>query len=461
MRNITILLFASACIFLFTASPVCSQLIINGGGFTIDSGAIVNVKGDFTGSRNIAGSGKVIMNGTVGQYLGLNGSSVPVLEINNSQNVTMTSATKVQSAVVFVNGRIIAGSNNFTLSSAATATGMGSGKFIETNGSGQVIKEVYSDLTDFEMPVGLSTVYRPVFLTTAASYAAAQIGIKASAVASANRPSFSSDYLNACWTVSRSGISGAVTARGQYADPTDITGTETKLRGCFFDGSQWSNVGSSYDVSLNRVGAAVANSGGTLYGMSPFAMLGIKAFLQGSYTSNAMNSCLYSLGLHPDPTAVDSLGIELWSSSALGSPSPSYSYRALLHSDGNAGIILPEVSIGTNYYVALKHRNSLETWSALPVSISSSVNYDFTSAASTAYGNNLVAVSGGNYAIYSGDLNQDGIIETGDYARMENDVLAGLQGYQSADITGNGFVEVADYTLMENNILKIIFKVRP
>jgi hypothetical protein len=462
MRNIITLIVASACALFFTAFPVCGQLIINGGGFTIDSGAIVNVKGDLTGSSNIAGSGKVIMNGTTSQYLGLNGYSVPALEINNAQNITLTSAAKVQSALVFVNGRIIAGNNNFVLSSSAAASGMGTGKFVETNGTGQVVKELTSDITSFEMPVGISTVYRPVFLTSAAaSYAAAQIGIKASAVASINRPSFASDYLNAYWSISRTGITGTVNATGQYTDPADITGAESKLRGCFYDGSQWSNTMSSYDASLNRVGAQVASGGGTLYGMSPFAMLGVKAFLQGAYTSNAMNSCLYSLGLHSDPTAADSVNIELWSSSGLSNPAAAFSYKALLHTDGNVSVLLPESAIGNSYYLALKHRNSMETWSALTVPISGTVSYDFTSAASQAYGNNLAAVNGGYYALYSGDVNQDGIIEASDYARMENDLLAGLTGYQAADITGNGVVELSDHTLMENNILKIIFRIRP
>ena len=90
----------------------------------------------------------------------------------------------------------------------------------------------------------------------------------------------------------------------------------------------------------------------------------------------------------------------------------------------------------------------METWSASPVAISSAVNYDFTSAASKAYGNNQASVNGGYFALYSGDLNQDGMIEAGDYARMENDLLAGTPGYQVADITGNGAVELSDYTLM-------------
>lgn len=461
MRNITATIIIAAVI-IISAGNASGQLYINGGGFTIDSGAVVNVKGDLTGTRSISGTGKLVMNGTVGQNMSMNGNTVPSLEINNAQNITMNSAARVQAALVFVNGRIIAGNNNLTLSSSASASGMGAGKFIETNGTGQVFKELSANVTSFEMPVGVGTVYRPVFISTAATYASAGIGVRALAASNPGRPSFSTDYLNVYWPITRTGITGTVTAIGQYADPTDISGTESKLRGCFYDGAQWSNSGSSYDAALNRVGATVATAGGSLYGMSPFAMLGVKAFLQGSYTSNAMNNYLYSQGLHADVTAVDSLYVNLWSPSALAAANPGYSYKTLLHTDGNSNImLLPEAALGNTYYIALRHRSSIETWSASPVTMSSSVSYDFTTAASKAYGGNQANLGGGKYALFSGDLNQDGMIETEDYTIMENDVLNILFGYQVSDLTEDGMVETSDYTLMENNVLGIIFMARP
>jgi hypothetical protein len=340
---------------------------------------------------------------------------------------------------------------------------MGTGKFVETNGTGEVFKELSANLTSFEMPVGVSTVYRPVFISSAASsYSSAKIGVKAIATANPDRHSFATDYLNVYWPVTVSGITGTVTAAGQYADPSDVFGLESKLRGCFYDGSQWSSQGSTYDATLNRVGASVASEGGSLYAMSPFATMGIKAFLQGYYTGTAMTNYLYSMGMSTNAAAVDSVSVNLWSPSALNASNPAYSYRALLRTDGNSSnIILPESAMGNSYYLALKHRNSIETWSASPVAISSNVSYDFTDMASRAYGNNQADMGGGKFAFFSGDFNQDGAIETDDYTRMENDVLAILFGYQLSDITGDGVVESADYTIMENNVLRIIFTARP
>lgn len=89
------------------------------------------------------------------------------------------------------------------------------------------------------------------------------------------------------------------------------------------------------------------------------------------------------------------------------------------------------------------------------------VNYDFSQDSLRAYGNNLVQVSSGQFALHSGDLNGDGMIESIDYTKMENDVLSILFGYQISDLTGDGIVESADYSLMENNIIRVILVQRP
>ncbi|MCK9616829.1 MAG: hypothetical protein M0R21_03235, partial [Lentimicrobiaceae bacterium] len=84
-----------------------------------------------------------------------------------------------------------------------------------------------------------------------------------------------------------------------------------------------------------------------------------------------------------------------------------------LNTDGSVAIIIPETCSG-NYYVSIKHHNSIGTWSAIPVSFSSrTTNYNFTDNASKSYGNNLKNVSGA-FVIYGGDVNQDGFVDSGD-----------------------------------------------
>ena len=51
---------------------------------------------------------------------------------------------------------------------------------------------------------------------------------------------------------------------------------------------------------------------------------------------------------------------------------------ATLRTDGYALVNLPAIVNGNNYYIALKHRNGIETWSKTPVAFSGVTQYDFT-----------------------------------------------------------------------------------
>jgi len=99
---------------------------------------------------------------------------------------------------------------------------------------------------------------------------------------------------------------------------------------------------------------------------------------------------------------------------------------------------------GTPYYLVLKHRNAIETWSAAPQTFTNSIlTYDFSSASNKAYGNNLKLV-GSKWCIYSGDVNQDGFIDLQDLNLVYEDNINGVIGYTSTDITGDLFTEIGD-----------------
>lgn len=445
-----------------------AQLYINGGQLYIDSGAFVSLKGNLISNTNINGTGKIILNGTASQNLNMNNNTIPSLEVNNNQNVALTSGAKIQNTLSFVNGKIIAGSNNLTLSVNANASGMGAGKFVETNGTGQIFKELASNVTSYEVPVGISSLYKPVFITTSASaYSNAKIGIQSTGSSFSNRPTGTTDYLNTYWTISRTGITGSVTATGQYADPTDVNGSENNLRGWFYDkNGNWSLINSTIDASSNRVGAPIAGNGGVLYGMNRFAMLGIKAFLEGAYNNNGlMKSTLFDLGMNSDATATDSITINLWSASNLSNNNPNFSLKPILHNDGSANVILPEAVIGNSYYVALKHRNSIETWSANTITLNEVNNYDISDALAKAYGDGLnppmKSLDANIFGLYSGDTNQDGTVDGGDMNEVDNGTVAGDFGYNNADVNGDGASDGLDMNIVDNNTQLGLFYSRP
>jgi hypothetical protein len=135
-----------------------------------------------------------------------------------------------------------------------------------------------------------------------------------------------------------------------------------------------------------------------------------------------------------------------------------YSVRGPIQSTGNGSFDFPSAALGQSYYIVVKHRNSLQTWSSLPVLLSTAIStYDFTTGVSQAFGDNLVD-QGGKYAIISGDVNQDGRIDIFDFALIENASVLFQYGYIPEDITGDGLVESGDYSLIENNLSKTIKK---
>lgn len=107
------------------------------------------------------------------------------------------------------------------------------------------------------------------------------------------------------------------------------------------------------------------------------------------------------------------------------------------------------------YYLVVKHFNSIETWSKSGgetlLSGGSIYNYDFSTAFSKAYGNNLKK-KGSKYCMFSGDVTQDGIIDAGDISGVENDVSNSVIGHVASDLNGDDFVDADDLSLVENNI---------
>ncbi len=110
--------------------------------------------------------------------------------------------------------------------------------------------------------------------------------------------------------------------------------------------------------------------------------LNFKSFIQGFYNSQThlMNPVLYDAGLSTDPSACDSVMVDFYTSS--NTLTLVYSQKALLHINGNAFMTLPALLSGQMLYIAIRHRNSIETWSKNTIlftnSSASTVTFDFS-----------------------------------------------------------------------------------
>ena len=179
--------------------------------------------------------------------------------------------------------------------------------------------------------------------------------------------------------------------------------------------------------------------------------------IEGYYSgSGMMNPVLMNQGIGMNLNDCDSIEVELRDPNNFNLVS---AVKTLMQTDGTATCLFP--SMNNTFYVVIKHRNSVETWSSNPVMISGNSNYYFTTALSQAYGSNQVQVENGIWALYSGDINQDGVVDGIDYNDWENDSNNFAGGYFSTDLNGDGILDGLDFIYWEQNSNNFVGAVVP
>lgn len=152
------------------------------------------------------------------------------------------------------------------------------------------------------------------------------------------------------------------------------------------------------------------------------------------------------------------------------------SSKALLDSLGNADFVFNNLTDGVPVFLQLKHRNSLETWSRKPASgtfallfaiqftpFNSFLKYDFTASSSFTFGNNTVKVDNApsEFAVYSGDVNQDDFINLDDVITIYNDAVIFASGYKVTDVNGDNVSDLTDVIITLNNSSNFVAAVVP
>lgn len=116
----------------------------------------------------------------------------------------------------------------------------------------------------------------------------------------------------------------------------------------------------------------------------------------------------------------------------------------LVNLDGSREITVGVPDITNNLYVVIYHRNHLPVLSNNAISISNDVyTYDFTTAASQAYGSVQNDLGGGVYGLISGDANADGTISELDLD-LAWESQAGETGYLGGDLNFDTTVDNKD-----------------
>jgi hypothetical protein len=157
-------------------------------------------------------------------------------------------------------------------------------------------------------------------------------------------------------------------------------------------------------------------------------------------------------------TQTDTITVELRSAS--NSASVVTTAQPILNTDGSVSFT---TSAPAGYYwIAVRHRNTIETWSADTVQLPGPV-YDFTTAANKAFGDNQIDALGDlKFSMYTGDVNQDDFIDIFDFPDydLDNQNFVAFE-YKATDFNGDGFVDIFDFPIYDANNQNFIFSIQP
>jgi len=183
--------------------------------------------------------------------------------------------------------------------------------------------------------------------------------------------------------------------------------------------------------------------------------------LEGLYAGGgALNYAKDDLGNPKFSTTVaDMITVELHNSADY--TTIEHSALVELSTSGTATVTGIPSTLGDSYYITVRHRNSIETTTASPVSFAgTTISQSFATPADV-YGGNLLLMSDMGYAIFGGDVNQDGAVDGGDVTPFDNDQFNFVMGYVDSDVNGDGSVDSGDGTIIDNNQFNFVGSAHP
>ena len=166
-------------------------------------------------------------------------------------------------------------------------------------------------------------------------------------------------------------------------------------------------------------------------------------------------------------TDADMIQVELRKPSSL--ELVSYTTNAMLNTNGTVQCNFPKSALVGSYYIVVKHRSCLPLWSSNPISFTNFSEYNFIQNVANSYSNfdNLPVlneVAPGVFALFVGELNDDGYIDGLDFPVYENDInLSSYTGLYllNSDFNGDSYVDATDYANFDFNSQLGLYYQRP
>ena len=183
------------------------------------------------------------------------------------------------------------------------------------------------------------------------------------------------------------------------------------------------------------------------------SVVNLKMFIQGYYTGSGTMTSVKNNQDGVSPTdEVENLTVELHDATTYALVATT---TATLKTNGTMVCTFATAPSGS-FYIAVKGSNLVQTWSATPQTVGATpLAFDFSTTESQSYTDgsqpSVVELETGVWGMYSGDVNQDEIIDAFDTSAISNDSDAAAFGVLATDLNGDGIVDAFDASLGSNN----------
>lgn len=466
---------------------------INGG--TISNDGRLEVQGSFTNSANytsaisedsliLSGGGNVLLNG---------GSSIlNVVQVNKSSNantVTLSGSTTIGSKLIYQSGTL-----STNPSSAFTLNANISVPFEFSPG-----REIIGKVQRTGWAHGADVVFHQPNMRIASSNGTAPSAITVSMLpqSAGGDPSLAEREVKRSYQITRTGGSGFESSVSfAYLDPELNNNLEPNLIPWQLSNNEWNGFSGSITrepnanfVRVSGISTAALENEWKL--ADPVYTMNTTAILRGAWNGTNMNTNLRNASVIPlnqpyNTTPFNYAGLESVAGipanvvdwvlvefrkpvSGLASDAVSSSIigrkAGFLLNNGNVvetdGITPISVSIqkqGAGFMV-IRHRNHLAVMSnSLPSNETGSYSNDFrvlTNAykpAGAASDPLLQLNTGGQYGMWSGDANKNGIVNATDISTIRLAIAGSVSGYQLTDVNLSNSINATDISLTRTSI---------
>ncbi len=466
---------------------------------TIENDGTINVEGDFinNGTFDATDPNTVIFSGPTHSNV-TSGTAIfdnVKIEKDAGQNVILTDPMEIKTNLDFnsTDGKVSLGANDLTLQSTATLTGASGTEYAMTGGAGSLVKEGLSGTFDF--PVGFdATTYNPATLNVTA-------GTDDFSVRAYDTPTdgdgetgtaYTEGVVGAGWEISDNAGGATTDVTLKWATAHELASFDRTMSAVAKnDGAGWDLLAADLaaaggaDPLWTQTRTGVTTFSNFSVGADPLAnklSLTLDLWLEGPWNGTDMDDDLISTQLASFPLAephtgygyiqkafgggetttgtilttnnvIDWVLVELRSTTSDIVATKSgllMNNGMVINPDGTLPMTIEGMPEG-NYYVVVKHKNSLA------VMTDAVVNFAGGSAAVSFKGNVGVEggaaaqqeLSAGVFGLYQADLDGSGTVDAADRSAAWNDRNA--SGYERSDANLSGTVEAADRSAAWNN----------